>query len=117
MIFDVINSVMDSLSVRYWFVRADLTTETPTLFIIYDLYDNAVDFGDGEETATRYTVTFHLYGQVPTDVDDLYRRMCRALKNAGFTRAGGSYSSTDDFPEYYRRSVDFYFISENEEEI
>lgn len=112
-IFDIINDNLAGLSVPYWFAMADLTTDTPPLFIVYDLYDNAVQSGDGEETATRYTVTIHIISTDAENADSLYKRLLAAFRRAGFVRAGGSYSCTDNFPEYYQRSVDFYYIMEN----
>lgn len=116
MIFELINGILSQLGGldRYWFHRADLRTESPDIFIVYDLYDYPAQRGDGEETATNYTVTFNIYSKTPENIQTVYAYLMTLLTDYGFTRAGCTYSTSDAFPEYYQKSVDFNYIYDYE---
>lgn len=116
MIFDLINGILAQVNglERYWFHRADLKAESPDTFIVYDLNDYPAHRGDGEETATNYTVTFNIFGKSPANVQTVYAYLLALLIEYGFTRAGCNYSTSDSFPEYYQKSVDFNYIYDYE---
>ncbi|MBQ8133488.1 MAG: hypothetical protein IJ192_03635 [Clostridia bacterium] len=117
MIFDLINGILAVLTVPYYFNRAEFAEgEEPPLFITYDIYDVPAERGDGEEIATEYVVTFNIFGRDPGKADKLYKELLGMLLENDFVRAGCNYSSTDNYPEYFRRSVDFNYIYYIEED-
>lgn len=112
MIIDLINGLLSQLSGinNFWFHRADGSADFPDVFIVYDIYDYPAQRGDGTETATNYTVTFNVYAKTPAAVNDVYISLLGVMADNDFIRAGCTYTSTDSFPGYFQRSVDFNYI-------
>lgn len=106
-IFDKLDGILATLEVPFYNFMPEFAREPPDLFVTYNVYDTPALRGDGGEIATRFFCTFDLFGKSITSVDNLYFALCEALQNNGFCRSGASYTSADDFPKFFRITVEF----------
>lgn len=113
-IFDKIDGILTDLSVPFYNDMPEFEREPPALFISYSVYDRPAQFGDGDETVTKYFVTFSIFGRARTQTDELYERLKTSMKNGGFIRSGTTYISGNSFPKYYRITIEFNYDYEEE---
>ena len=113
MIFNIIDGALEKIGVPFYDHMPEFAEgEADELFLSYSIYDRPQLHGDGAEVVTRYFVTVSVFGRNVEKVDETYSLLLAQLRNSGFLRAGGSYSSNNDFPKYYRYAADFFYDHE-----
>lgn len=104
-IFEILDGILSTFDVPYYDHMPEFAEgEEDRLFISYNEYNVPSLFGDGAEDMTEYHVTVSVFGYNVQDVDSLYSRVISALINEGFCRQGGTFSKSNDFPAFYRKS-------------
>lgn len=107
-IFELIDGTLTLLNVPFYNGMPEFAVnEVPDLFVTYSVYDRPQDYGDGIEQVTRYYVTVSIFGTDQAAVDSEYISLLSLFAEYGFIRIGANYTSDDDFPKYYRNTVDF----------
>ena len=106
-IYEKIDGILDSLEIPFYSSMPEFAREPPDLFVAYNVYDKPAQFGDGDEIATRFFVTFSIFGKSQSQTYNLYETLKPLLKNSGFVRSGTVYTSDNDFPKYFRISADY----------
>lgn len=106
---EIIAAILSELGYPFYFLQAEDAEEEEGTYICYDLYDFPALSGDGREARRRYTVTFHIYSRDEDRAEQALSELCAVLEENEFTRAGGSFEGDSEFPEYIRRSTDFYY--------
>lgn len=105
-IYDTVDNALSSLGVAYYDSFAD-DGGRPDLYIVYSLYDTTSLNGDGKPVSIQYTVTFNIFGNSVADVDKMHKKLFKTLLDNGFVYGGCSYSIDSDYPNIYRRIIDF----------
>lgn len=109
-IFSITDGALGELGVPFFDHMPEFAEgEDDRLFITYNVYDVPEVFGDGEEQAARYYVTVSVFGSSAEETDRLYNSMVGVMTDADFCRGGTSYSRSNDYPSYCRRSTDFIY--------
>ena len=104
-IYEILDGILSAFDVPYYDHMPEFAEgEEDRLFISYNLWDVPSLFGDGEEDMTEYHVTVNVFGCDAQSVDSLYDHVISALKDEGFCRQGGTFSKSNQFPAYYRKS-------------
>lgn len=114
-IFELIDGLLTTLDVPFYEGQPEFEAEPPPAFISYNVYDVPAFFGCGKELATTYYVTINIYtsgADKAAAADNLGAALTILLTDSGFIRRSGNYGLTDDFPQYYHRTVEFEFCRE-----
>ena len=112
-IFEVIDNALAELEVPFYYGMPEFAEgEEPEIFISYSVYDTPAARNDGSEVTTRYTATFSIFSRTIEDLDSCEESLRELLRGKKFFRTGGSWSSSDDFPRYERRTIDYTYILE-----
>ena len=106
-IYEKIDGILDSLEIPFYSSMPEFTREPPDLFVAYNFYNKPSLFGDGDEIATRFFVTFSIFGKSQSQTNNLFETLKTLLIHSGFCRSGTLYTSNNDFPKYYRISADY----------
>ena len=106
-IYEKIDGILATLEVPFYYLMPEFAREPPDLFVTYNFYNKPAQFGDGDEIATRFFVTFGIFGKSNTQVNNLYETLKTLLKNSGFCRSGTLYTSDSNFPKYFRITADY----------
>lgn len=108
-IFDKIDGLLKILDVPFYEAVAEFPeNEEPPLYVVYNLYDTAELFGDGELKTKKYTVTINIIGDVAKSVDELQSELTELFIQYDCVYAGCQYQIDEDYPKKYRRIIDFY---------
>lgn len=116
-VFELIDSLLDRLEMPYYEGQPEFERSPPEAFISYNVYDVPSLRGDGRERTTAFFLTLNIYttGQNrKTRAVDADKALTALFTENGFTRRGGSFGLTDDFPRYYHRVIEFNFDDEGE---
>lgn len=116
--FELLDGLLTELDIPFYEGQPEFERSPPEEFITYDVYDVPNLRGDGKEKTTQYYATLSVFvtgtGR-KARADRIVRDLSALLLDNDFIRQGGSYSSTDDFPRYYRRVTEFVYDYDNEE--
>ena len=107
-IFEIIDSILMQLELPFYQNMPEFAREPPDIFITYNLHNIPALRGDGHEIATRFFVTFNVFGKSNATVNNVYMALKSLLENSGFTRSGTLYTSDSDFPKYFRITTDYH---------
>ncbi len=115
-IFDIIDQVLSSMNVAFYDSFVDNGKERPDLYIVYNLYDTSSLYGDGVLLMLEYIITFNIIGDSVVNVDCTQQKLMKVLQENGFVYAGCNYAMDSDYPNMYRRIIDFKINLEAESE-
>lgn len=107
-VFETIDGILTQLELPFYQNMPEFAREPPDIFIAYNLHDTPALRGDGHEIATRFFVTFNVFGKSNATVNNVYMALKSLLENSGFTRSGTLYTSDSDFPKYFRITTDYH---------
>lgn len=109
MIHDKINGILSLLGVPYYARMPTFASgKEPELYIVYTLYNRVKSRLDGRIEAIEYTVTVNVIGRNTAAVDDKKTDIISLFEENGIHFAGCNYMSDSDFPQRFRRIMDFY---------
>lgn len=106
-VFEIIDGILTQLELPFYQNMPEFAREPPDIFIAYNLHNIPALRGDGHEIATRFFVTFNIFGKSNATVNNVYTNLKNLLENSGFTRSGTLYTSDSDFPKYFRITADY----------
>ena len=107
---DLLNGLLSELEIPYFEGSPEFEGEWPELFVTYSVDDGPAHWGCGQEFCTRYNVTFSIYStgeNMAQNAEDTGTALDTILTGNGFTRISGSFGFGSDFPDYYRRIVEY----------
>ena len=113
--FDLLHGLLTTLDVPFYEGQPEFTGEVPEAFISYSVYDVPKLFGCGQEIYTTYYLTINIYttgSDKAAVAGNISTALTAILTENGFVRQSGSYGLTDDFPEYYHRTIEFNYSRE-----
>ena len=113
MILDLIDGILRTLNLPFYHGPPEFAQNSvPPVFIYYNVYDTSALSGDGQECSAKYYVTINIFGNSKALTQSTYSDILGLFLDNGFVRAGGNYSTNNNFPKYLGKSVDFSYIYE-----
>lgn len=114
MILDLLDGILRTLNLPFYHGPPEFAANSvPPVFIYYNVdSDMPALSGDGQECSTKYYVTVNIFGNSKALTQSTYSDVLGLLLDHGFVRAGGNYSTNNNFPKYLGKSVDFSYIYE-----
>lgn len=113
MILDLLDGILRTLNLPFYHGPPEFAANSvPPVFIYYNVYDTPALSGDGQECSTKYYITINIFGNSKALTQSTYSDVLGLLLDHGFVRAGGNYSTNNNFPKYLGKSVDFSYIYE-----
>lgn len=113
MILDLLDGILRTLNLPFYHGPPEFAANSvPPVFIYYNVYDTSALSGDGQECSTKYYVTVNIFGNSKALTQSTYSDVLGLFLDNGFVRAGGNYSTNNNFPKYLGKSVDFSYIYE-----
>ncbi len=114
--FNLLEGLLTTLDVPYYEGQPEFGEEgSPEAFISYNVYDVPKLFGVGQELYTTYYTTLNIYTtgeDKARTADNISTALTALLTENGFIRQSGAYGLTNDFPEYYHRTIEFNYSRE-----
>lgn len=111
--FELLDGLLTELDLPHYEGSPEFEDDMPDEFITYSVYNNPAHWGCGREIVTRYTVTFSIYTSgrdKAAAAENISTALDTILTENGFSRIGGNYGYTDDFPNHYRKTADYCYI-------
>lgn len=123
--FDLLDGLLTTLDVPFFEGQPEFERSPPETFIVYTVWDVPKLYGCGKEFVTTYYVTINIYTRDEKNGTDncvhagivacnLGGAVITLFTENGFSRQGGSFGLSNDFPCYYHRILDFNYDYEGE---
>ena len=107
-VHEKIGGLLDTLSLPYYARMPTFAAgEEPELYIVYTIDNRVKSRSDGKINALEYTVTLNVFGRDETAVDEAADAVMSLFESSSIYFAGCSFMSGSDFPQKFRRIMDF----------